>query len=400
MLGIRYSFNDYMAKQIISKFKDKNKLVILIDYKNAIYRPHKDTDLMTLDAHIEISNILASLINFIETTYRQFYKHFELGVDFIFYGEYGKSNYHKSIYKEYKANRQKDILSRENIHKLNNIIHISSQFIENTLNFLPRTNVLYASYLDVDCFNYFYIKHKLTKDNGVVILSTDKDNMQILQYFDNVLIYDKGIKRSKKFLQKEILLDRHNFLKRLLDKHWDDEIESIILKNKWLSLYRAIIGDTSDNIKGVPRVGPSRTIDVLKMLNKYDLLKSMDIIISELSDYYTQYKTHKKIPFTIFKYDFRDITFDDSDEKKMKHIKLLYDNEDIIIRNLYMMDYEIISRVLFNRLEEIHQTMINYDKIKNYREYMDFLYDIKLIFKDDIQKISYSLKNFFEDMLN
>jgi DNA polymerase-1 len=91
------------------------------------------------------------------------------------------------------------------------------------------------------------------KDNGqsaegiqVVILTGDRDTLQLVED-DRVVVktFNKGVSDTTIYDEKAV-------------------IEKYFLKPSQLIDYKALVGDTSDNIKGVPGVGPKTAVDLIK----------------------------------------------------------------------------------------------------------------------------------------
>lgn len=86
----------------------------------------------------------------------------------------------------------------------------------------------------------------LQKKGSVYIVTSDKDLFQLVN--DRVFIYDA---------YKNLIYDRNQVLKKF--KVAPERIVD----------YLALTGDASDNIPGVPGIGPKRAVDILKKYNKF-----------------------------------------------------------------------------------------------------------------------------------
>ncbi|GAB6887651.1 DNA polymerase I [Desulfothermus okinawensis JCM 13304] len=87
------------------------------------------------------------------------------------------------------------------------------------------------------------------KELPIVIVGSDKDLFQLLD--ENVLLWDPSGKKEK-------LLTKENFLKQ---RGFSPEL--------W-PLYQALIGDSSDNIKGIPGIGPKTGLSIIKRFSSID----------------------------------------------------------------------------------------------------------------------------------
>ena len=138
------------------------------------------------------------------------------------------NEWRRKIYPEYKKNRVRS----DNIE----LLHSCRNEIESLLSFYPVKNIKVENAEADDCF--YFLCEKYQKENKL-ILSSDNDLSQLLNYFDNLEIYDLF---RKKYIKKD----------------------SLIIEKKM------IIGDPSDNIPGISRVGK---ITFNKMLEDKELYK-------------------------------------------------------------------------------------------------------------------------------
>ena len=179
----------------------------------------------------------------------------------IYFSEHGKSFYHTNLNKNYKANRD----SHRNItiptglmtyfdNDISKVNEILSGFLNSTWEWISKISskcnvgTFRLSNLDADFIpEYLFRKVKnFYQDNSVyLIVSTDSDMIQLLDFGENVKIldYDKIITRdnwmvSKKYLEK--------YLSEIKEYRRPDRI----------ILYKATVGDSADNISGIPRLGP------------------------------------------------------------------------------------------------------------------------------------------------
>lgn len=93
------------------------------------------------------------------------------------------------------------------------------------------------------------------KDDQSIVISTDKDMLQLVS--DNVTVYNPT---------KDIQITPHNFL------------DVVGVELKLFVKHKAITGDKSDNISGIPKAGPKRASIILE--------KGVDKLSSEHADIY------------------------------------------------------------------------------------------------------------------
>ena len=154
---------------------------------------------------------------------------------------------------DYKANRQTDYgtLSDEE----NPFTQL--KFIKTVLDYL---NIKWIETEGIECDDYIAIISK-KYDGEVYISSTDTDFYQLIN--DRVKII--------KFRGKNtIFVDEKYIFKKY----------SIFPSD--FALYKSIIGDTADNIKGIHKVGPKTAVNVINALTNSSFDKFYDIYISNL----------------------------------------------------------------------------------------------------------------------
>ena len=162
----------------------------------------------------------------------------------------GESSRNVRDNEDYKANRQTDYGSLSD--EENPFTQL--KFIKAALNYL---NIKWIETEEIECDDYIAIISK--KYNGeVFISSTDTDFYQLVN--DKIKII--------KFRGKNTIF---------VDERYIDEKFSILPSD--FPLYKALIGDTADNIKGVYRVGPKAAINIINSLKRNNFDKFYDIYI-------------------------------------------------------------------------------------------------------------------------
>lgn len=142
----------------------------------------------------------------------------------------------REIYPEYKRNRDQN--KDEDAYKLllNNL-----DLIREVLNYYPVKQMFHSEAEADDVI--FALAKQYNEIDDIVIISSDKDLTQILNYQDNVTIWDP--------IRKKVQSSNSNILTE-----------------------KAIIGDASDNIKGLWRVGPKTLEKMLLDQNKWNEIMS------------------------------------------------------------------------------------------------------------------------------
>ncbi len=139
-------------------------------------------------------------------------------------------------YKEYKAQRPPAASE------------LISQIIEahNLFNVFNVKTFEKPGYEADDLIATFAETFKKEKDVQVVILTGDRDTLQIVEG-DHVVVqtFNKGVSDTTIYNEKAV-------------------IEKYGLAPDQMIDYKALVGDTSDNIKGVPGIGPKTAVDLVK----------------------------------------------------------------------------------------------------------------------------------------
>ena len=242
----------------------------------------------------------------------------------IFDGK-GGSKRRRDIYPEYKAGRkpvtrlnraydmttaqdERDLMKRELV------------IVAKSLMSLPITTIT-LDHVEADDIISYIATHTEEQGGESIIYSTDKDFLQLVN--ENITVWHP---MKKKTYTAELILEEHK-----------------IHPNNFL-LYRAITGDTSDNISGVKGVG-------IKTLLKHvpQFAEESEISLDELVDI--------------------------SQANKSKVMQKIADNKDILERNLYLMSLSSVNMssnnkmTVLNRIEE-NETILDKDILTNLlREY-------------------------------
>lgn len=145
-----------------------------------------------------------------------------------------KKNLRKKADKEYKANRHKD-MTPEDAVELRAMQDQITQLRKEVLPQMGFRNIRVKSGYEADDIIAYFAK-KYTSEN-ITIVSTDKDLYQLLT--KNVSVYNP---KTKKMYTRNNFVDNYG-----------------IKPNKW-ALVKAIGGDSSDNIKGIWKVGEKTAI--------------------------------------------------------------------------------------------------------------------------------------------
>ena len=172
----------------------------------------------------------------------------------------GGSNNKRNLYPDYKANRNKSRMTNYSIfsnkEEENEAINNQISRLIQYLKCLPVSIICIDGIEADDVIGYLAVKFEnfaLTKE--VTIMSADKDFLQLTS--DKTQVYSPIKKKIYKpeDVKTEYIVDHLNFIN-----------------------YKILMGDTSDNLPGVPGLGPKKLIKLFPILNENRKI-SLDEII-------------------------------------------------------------------------------------------------------------------------
>ena len=175
----------------------------------------------------------------------------------------GGSSKRKKLHKEYKAGRKPVRLNR-GLLELNEQQEMENKIWQQTrlfdyLNELPIVQLMLDE-VEADDIIAYVVQMKQYENHQKVIVSSDKDFYQLCD--DNTIIYRPSVPENKRYMTST----------RAVDEFGIHPVN--------FALARAIDGDKSDNIEGVPRVGIKTVAKRFPFLSE-----SKDYSIQELVSY-------------------------------------------------------------------------------------------------------------------
>lgn len=175
----------------------------------------------------------------------------------IIAGDMGSSSYRKAIYPLYKQNR-KDKYAEQSEQEaaefeafFKEVQGVLAAYEESGVYPVIRFQGVEAD----DIAAYIVSKRKQHNLNQIWLISSDKD-------WD--LLVDEGVSRFSYVTRKEIT-----------EENWNDHYD--FSKEDYISI-KCLMGDSGDNVPGVPGVGPKRAVDLVKAYGTtYDIIASLPI---------------------------------------------------------------------------------------------------------------------------
>ena len=165
----------------------------------------------------------------------------------------GKPTKRLEMYPEYKANRREEITDPEELEYWENYHRQKRLCLKYIKECLPVYSAYHKDYEGDDVI--YTLAKQTSSDDEVIIISSDTDFIQIAQELEQVKLYNpiKAEYRS---------VPDYNYLS-----------------------WKSMVGDRSDNIGGVPKIGKVRAENILKNGELSDRLKDEDFKVAYNKSY-------------------------------------------------------------------------------------------------------------------
>lgn len=264
------------------------------------------------------TSLFAAVLEFI-SFHKLYARKRNIHIDLYFFMESGTSSYHQEIYKDYKSNRAiSDFfgLDDETRKFFFKILDKNYTVCERVINRLPNCYFFRLRYLEADFLPWYLMKYSLPKqdveDSLNIIYSTDKDMHQCLDA-PNIYQFSRHYKNTKMVSYQNIY---SSWLKN-----------DIPMNNPadWFPLVLSIIGDDGDGFSGVKGIG------IKTMQENFEYIR--DMCGFSMTNVYDNI-TNKR---PIFRKDFKPAS---------NALQKIMDHETIIIRNLKLSSYHLISEYM------------------------------------------------------
>lgn len=299
-------------------------LNIFIDLKNnlqSIYMQH--TILNIIENSLKSKNIDTSVFSSL-IAFLAFHKMYSIKrnikINYYVFFESGVSYYHTNISKKYKVNRKIDDLyglEKDKRDFFFDILQKNYTLVERACNKLPDVKVLRLQNLEADFIPYYLITRKLISDGNVanIVYSNDHDMYQCIN--DNTFVFSKTTQNKRKLIKKGEVLK--HYLK--FEKNYPDS---------YLPLIMSVIGDPGDSVDGVKGIGSKRIEEIIEEL--VSAVGGMETLFDNVMN--------GKPIFVL-----------DQSGNQNKYMSLIQEKEEkegVISRNLKLVSFEILSRILDN----------------------------------------------------
>jgi len=245
-----------MSKEFKTTIEKQNTLMI-VDGLNLAFR-------YLINSHVGYTTDYIRTIESLKRSYK--------AKDIIIACDKGSSSYRKAIYPEYKANRKEKFEKQTDAEK-QKYTEFFTEF-EHLVDTLAETyTVLRFPEVEADDIAAYITSKVQNNYDSIWLISSDKD-------WD--LLVSEKVSRFSFITRKETTVENWN-------THYDYELD------KHISI-KCLMGDSGDNIAGVPGIGPKRASDLVKtygsaldiaanipLIGKYkyiaELNKSYDLIM-------------------------------------------------------------------------------------------------------------------------
>jgi 5'-3' exonuclease len=241
------------------QIRKRRKTLILFDGNNLLYRILKVPDFFNISHNGLRTGGLYGVLQALHQTAQCTTNDQKI----VLVWDNGRSQRRSTHYPEYKSNRNPLTSIDKEINQEFKTVFENNKYILNT-QILPTIGIHSISLVQHEADDLIYKIIALNESNEeFIVVSEDMDYYQLLVYFDKVKIYHP---------MKKCMITRQNF-KELFDFDY-----------RAFLYYKSIIGDKSDNIKGVPGVGKVTATKVLNTIDLNDIDKSLFKVCKNIYD--------------------------------------------------------------------------------------------------------------------
>lgn len=271
----------------------------------------------------------------------------------------GKNKRAIAINPNYKANRGKarSLITEEREKD-------KIEFAKNVVEIFPVIKIEQPN-TEADQIIYFIYKYLFDRleDTTFIIASNDSDFVQLLSN-ENVILYD-----WVDVFTKENFHLSHKYLN-----------EFVNINN--FAIAKSIVGDTSDNIKGLKGVGWKTVINLFNLIDPTINIESLDHLLKLIPIARERQTDKKKITFL----------------NKMEN--LIKENKDTLFKNQQLIDLSFLESPYIVDVINQFKNCINHEIIFNKFGYKDLLNNDMYLSKFDTQDNNIINKNYYYNLNN
>jgi len=346
--------------ELYSTDNDNIVVRVFIDLRNAHATFFDENQLAMM-----IKDPIAAIRNFVKSTldFMNYMRKLPYELEFHYFYEVGRSEYHKKISKEYKSSRggSYQILQERQIKQAKDLNIKAYEIFYNLSRNLPEVKCYKLNYFEADFIPHYIINtlgvEKCERyDNKIVkniIMSNDKDMLQSLDKEKNV------IQLRKNFRQRKTVVTTFDNMYYELLKETPESIDIIESDENYIADILSIAGDKEDDVYGIPGIGYKKAHNILKFFNcRTEKILEKDIDPTELDVKYIK-----------------------------KNITSMLEQKDKLRDNLKMVDFDIISQ---------HIPLKTMQGIK--KEYFDKEISDMEILKADLDELGIEYNSYVEAM--
>ena len=273
---------DIMVKGLQRK-ENVDTINIFIDLKNistGLYVEDICNTIINNNKNSTDLSIFQSVLNFI-IKWKYVASKLNKKCNIYIHTDYGQSMYHKELLESYKENRQ---LRKTNLNydyeKINEIFSENCKIMQDFLNNIHNVYFINLNFLESDFISYYVIKEMGYGENKYfnIVCSSDKDNYQVLN-FNNSVIYSK-VRNNYKIISIKNVLEEFLELDRTTKNYtkYKQMLDKVRITN--ITLMMSIIGDSSDDIKGIDGIGKKKTLELFSKYNIWDIINTGNVLVN------------------------------------------------------------------------------------------------------------------------
>lgn len=347
---------------------ENTQVRLFVDLRNAItiFHDEAQAQMQLTDPAMLISEVIKDILHFIDYMYAII----PFKLEFNFFWEVGRSEYHRKINKNYKSKRGNSylILSPNDVSKLKDINIAAFLIWEELAKNIHNVKCYKLNYFEAD-FIPHYIINKLDEDNEDslyhkninainYIFSTDKDlgqtinnpnTFQVKKVWGTVPEYNVDGKRIGDKRGRITTIVNYNDINNDLLKDFNLKFPE---KSNYIVDLLTLVGDDADEISGIKGVSYKKAYELLEIMDFKHVTEFMDKYES-YNQFYEEYKMNIPENLEIQAYNKEQELAGNKRRRKLKEpfgviferaFKMILDDRIDILNNLKQIDFDIIMK--------------------------------------------------------